>query len=305
MKIANDITQLIGNTPLLKINSLSQNANIIGKCEFLNPASSIKDRAALFMINQAIKDGKIDANTTIIEPTSGNTGIALAMICATQRRKLILTMPESMSQERIKLLRYLGAKVILTDASGGMNAAIAKANELAKSIPNSVILGQFDNPNNPLAHEKTTAIEILNDMDNDIDVFVTSVGTGGTLSGIAKVLKQKIPHIYIVALEPCQSAILSGKSPNPHKIQGIGAGFVPNTLDVSLYDEVLCIDENEAIKYAKDVARSDGLLVGISSGANLAGAFKLSQRDEFKGKNIVTILCDSSERYISTELFDE
>jgi cysteine synthase A len=305
MKIANDITQLIGNTPLLKINSLSQNANIIGKCEFLNPASSIKDRAALFMINQAIKDGKIDANTTIIEPTSGNTGIALAMICATQRRKLILTMPESMSQERIKLLRYLGAKVILTDANGGMNAAIAKANELAKSIPNSVILGQFDNPNNPLAHEKTTAIEILNDMDNDIDVFVTSVGTGGTLSGIAKVLKQKIPHIYIVALEPCQSAILSGKSPNPHKIQGIGAGFVPNTLDVSLYDEVLCIDENEAIKYAKDVARSDGLLVGISSGANLAGAFKLSQRDEFKGKNIVTILCDSSERYISTELFDE
>jgi cysteine synthase A len=305
MKIANDITQLIGNTPLLKINSLSQNANIIGKCEFLNPASSIKDRAALFMINQATKYGKIDANTTIIEPTSGNTGIALAMICATQRRKLILTMPESMSQERIKLLRYLGAKVILTDANGGMNAAIAKANELAKSIPNSVILGQFDNPNNPLAHEKTTAIEILNDMDNDIDVFVTSVGTGGTLSGIAKVLKQKIPHIYIVALEPCQSAILSGKSPNPHKIQGIGAGFVPNTLDVSLYDEVLCIDENEAIKYAKDVARSDGLLVGISSGANLAGAFKLSQRDEFKGKNIVTILCDSSERYISTELFDE
>jgi len=305
MKIANDITQLIGNTPLLKINSLSQNANIIGKCEFLNPASSIKDRAALFMINQAIKDGKIDANTTIIEPTSGNTGIALAMICATQRRKLILTMPESMSQERIKLLRYLGAKVILTDAGGGMNVAIAKANELAKSIPNSVILGQFDNPNNPLAHEKTTAIEILNDMDNDIDVFVTSVGTGGTLSGIAKVLKQKIPHIYIVALEPCQSAILSGKSPNPHKIQGIGAGFVPNTLDVSLYDEVLCIDENEAIKYAKDVAKSDGLLVGISSGANLAGAFKLSQRDEFKGKNIVTILCDSSERYISTELFDE
>ena len=305
MKIANDITQLIGNTPLLKINSLSQNANIIGKCEFLNPASSIKDRAALFMVNQAIKDGKIDTNTTIIEPTSGNTGIALAMICATQRRKLILTMPESMSQERIKLLRYLGAKVILTDANGGMNAAIAKANELAKSIPNSVILGQFDNPNNPLAHEKTTAIEILNDMDNDIDVFVTSVGTGGTLSGIAKVLKQKIPHIYIVALEPCQSAILSGKSPNPHKIQGIGAGFVPNTLDVSLYDEVLCIDENEAIKYAKDVARSDGLLVGISSGANLAGAFKLSQRDEFKGKNIVTILCDSSERYISTELFDE
>jgi cysteine synthase A len=305
MKIANDITQLIGNTPLLKINSLSQNANIIGKCEFLNPASSIKDRAALFMINQAIKDGKIDANTTIIEPTSGNTGIALAMICATQRRKLILTMPESMSQERIKLLRYLGAKVILTDASGGMNAAIAKANELAKSIPNSVILGQFDHPNNPLAHEKTTAIEILNDMDNDIDVFVTSVGTGGTLSGIAKVLKQKIPHIYIVALEPCQSAILSGKSPNPHKIQGIGAGFVPKTLDVSLYDEVLCIDENEAIKYAKDVAKSDGLLVGISSGANLAGAAKLSQRDEFRGKNIVTILCDSSERYISTELFDE
>lgn len=305
MKIANDITQLIGNTPLLKINSLSQNANIIGKCEFLNPASSIKDRAALFMINQAIKDGKIDANTTIIEPTSGNTGIALAMICATQRRKLILTMPESMSQERIKLLRYLGAKVILTDASGGMNAAIAKANELAKSIPNSVILGQFDNPNNPLAHEKTTAIEILNDMDNDIDVFVTSVGTGGTLSGIAKVLKQKIPHIYIVALEPCQSAILSGKSPNPHKIQGIGAGFVPKTLDVSLYDEVLCIDEDEAIKYAKDVAKSDGLLVGISSGANLAGAAKLSQRDEFRGKNIVTILCDSSERYISTELFDE
>ena len=305
MKIANDITQLIGNTPLLKINSLSQNANIIGKCEFLNPASSIKDRAALFMINQAIKDGKIDANTTIIEPTSGNTGIALAMICATQRRKLILTMPESMSQERIKLLRYLGAKVILTDASGGMNAAIAKANELAKSIPNSVILGQFDNPNNPLAHEKTTAIEILNDMDNDIDVFVTSVGTGGTLSGIAKVLKQKIPHIYIVALEPCQSAILSGKSPNPHKIQGIGAGFVPKTLDVSLYDEVLCIDEDEAINYAKDVAKSDGLLVGISSGANLAGAAKLSQRDEFRGKNIVTILCDSSERYISTELFDE
>jgi cysteine synthase A len=305
MKIANDITQLIGNTPIIRVNSLSNQANILAKCEFMNPASSIKDRAALFMINQAIKDGKIDNQTTIIEPTSGNTGIALAMICATQNRKLILTMPESMSVERIKLLRYLGAKVILTDKDGGMNAAIQKANQLHKEIPNSIILNQFENPNNPLSHENTTALEILNDLENQIDVFVTSVGTGGTLSGIAKVLKAKIPHIHIVALEPCNCAILSGKSPNPHKIQGIGAGFVPSILDTTIYDEVMCIDEDEAFAFARSVAKKDGLLVGISSGANLAGAYKLSQRDEFRDKNIVTILCDSAERYISTELFDE
>jgi len=305
MKILSNITQAIGNTPLVKVESLSNKATIIGKCEFLNPASSVKDRVALHMIQEAIKRGEIKPNSTIIEPTSGNTGIGLAMVCATKGLKLILTMPDSMSIERRKLLAYMGAKIVLTPASLGMQGSIDKAKELASSIDDSIILSQFENPDNPSSHAKTTALEILKDCDNDIDVFVTSVGTGGTLSGVAKVLKEHIPHIHIVALEPCSCAVLEGKEPHPHKIQGIGAGFVPKVLDTSLYDEVLCIDDDVAFKFARSVARADGLLVGISSGANLAGAYELSKRDEFKDKKILTILCDSSERYISTELFDE
>jgi len=305
MKIYGDITEVIGNTPLVKINSLSRYSEIIGKCEFLNPASSVKDRIALFMIERAISRGDIDKDTIIIEPTSGNTGIGLAMVCATKGLKLILTMPESMSIERRKLLLYMGAKIELTDSSLGMFGAIQKAKDLHSQIDNSIILSQFENMDNPLAHTQTTAKEILKDCDGNIDVFITSVGTGGTLSGVAKVLKEQNPDIYIVAVEPCKSAVLSGNRAGTHNIQGIGAGFIPKVLDTTLYDEVICIDDNTAIEFARDVAKEDGLLVGISSGANLAGAYKISQREEFYGKRVVTILCDSSERYISTELFNE
>ena len=307
MKIAQNITELIGNTPLVKLQKLSRQtgATILAKCEFMNPTSSVKDRIGFNMIKRAMEDGHINKDTTIIEPTSGNTGIALASICAALDLKLILTMPESMSIERRKLLKALGAELVLTAASEGMKGAISKANELKNEIENSLILQQFSNPANPEIHRKTTAVEILRDTDNNVDAFVAAVGTGGTLTGTSTVLKQKLPNIKIFAVEPKDSAILSGNNAGPHKIQGIGAGFIPDILDVTIYNEVIKVSNEDAIATAKMLALTEGLLVGISSGANVYAASQIASREEFKGKIIVTILCDTGERYLSTTLFDE
>lgn len=304
--IANSIEDLIGNTPLVKINSLSKETGntILGKCEFMNPTSSVKDRIALNMINEAIKSGKINQDTTIIEPTSGNTGIGLAAICASKSIKLILTMPESMSIERQKLLTYLGATLVLTPASEGMNGAIEKANELERESKNALVLQQFNNPNNPDIHRKTTAIEILNDTNKQVDVFVAAVGTGGTLTGTAEVLREHIPNLHVVAVEPQTSAVLSGKSAGAHKIQGIGAGFIPKILNTSIYDEVIMVSNEDAYTMAQKIAKEEGLLIGISAGANLYAALQIAKREKNKNKTIVTILCDTAERYLSTELFD-
>ena len=305
--IANSIEELIGNTPLVKINSLSAETGttILGKCEFMNPTSSVKDRIALNMINEAIKSGKIAENSTIIEPTSGNTGIGLAAICAAKRLKLILTMPDSMSIERQKLLTYLGAKLVLTPASKGMNGSIEKANALAEELDDAIVLQQFQNPNNPDIHRKTTALEILRDTDNSIDIFIAAVGTGGTLTGTSEVLKDKLPNLKSIAVEPENSAILSGRSAGAHKIQGIGAGFIPDILNTSIYDDIITVSNEDAYKMSRKVAKEEGLLVGISAGANLHAAYLTALKPENKGKMIVTILCDTAERYLSTELFDE
>ncbi|HEO98587.1 MAG: cysteine synthase A [Campylobacterales bacterium] len=304
--LANDITELIGNTPLVKINSLSEEtgATILGKCEFMNPTSSVKDRIAFNMINEAMKAGRINQETTIIEPTSGNTGIGLAAICAAKGLKLILTMPESMSIERRKLLTHLGANLVLTPAIEGMGGAIEKAAQLQKELDNAIVLQQFDNPDNPAIHRKTTALEILKDTDHRLDIFVAAVGTGGTLTGTSEVLKQHLPDTYCVAVEPQSSSVLYGKSPGPHKIQGIGAGFIPSVLNTEIYDEVIPVADDDAFAMSRKVAKEEGLLVGISAGANLYAAVQLAKRPENKGKTIVTILCDTAERYLSTELFE-
>jgi len=303
--IANSIEELIGNTPLVKINSLSNETGttILGKCEFMNPTSSVKDRIALNMINKAIEAGKITTNTTIIEPTSGNTGIGLAAICASKGLKLILTMPDSMSIERQKLLTYLGAELVLTPASDGMNGSIEKANALEKELDDAIVLQQFQNPDNPNIHKKTTAVEILNDTNGEVDIFVAAVGTGGTLTGTTEALKAKLPTLTSIAVEPATSAVLSGSHAGPHKIQGIGAGFIPDILNCSLYDEVIAVKDSDAFHMAQKVAQKEGLLVGISSGANLYAAYQTALKPENKGKVIVTILCDTAERYLSTELF--
>ncbi len=305
--IANSIEALIGNTPLVKLKTLSREsgAAILGKCEFMNPTSSVKDRIALNMIERAIQEGRIGPETTIIEPTSGNTGVGLAAICASKSLKLILTMPESMSMERRKLLTHLGAKLILTPASGGMGAAIAEAQSLQESLDDAIILQQFQNPNNPDIHRKTTAPEILKDTDGHLDYFVAAVGTGGTLTGTSEALKAELPQLKAVAVEPEASAILSGGKAGPHKIQGIGAGFVPDILNTSIYDEVIRVSNEDAFAMAKRVAREEGLLIGISAGANLQAAYDIACREENRGKTIVTILCDTAERYLSTELFSE
>jgi cysteine synthase A len=307
MNIAKNITELVGNTPLVRLNEASEisGAIILGKCEFLNPTSSVKDRIGYNMIRRGIESGKITPNTTIIEPTSGNTGIALAANCAAQKLKLILTMPESMSIERRNLLKALGAELVLTPAAKGMKGAIAKAEELQSSTPDSIILQQFENPNNPEIHELTTAKEILNDTDGNVDVFVAAVGTGGTLTGTSNVLKEHNPNIAIFAVEPAASAILSGEDPSPHKIQGIGAGFVPAILDTHCYGEVIKVSNEDAIETSRMLAKKEGLLVGISAGANVWAAMQVGSRPEFQGKTIVTILCDTGERYLSTELFSE
>lgn len=303
--IANSIEELVGNTPLVRLNKLSElsGATILGKCEFMNPTSSVKDRIALNMVNVALESGQIDENSTIIEPTSGNTGIGLAAICAAKGLKLILTMPESMSIERRKLLTHLGAKIVLTPASKGMAGAISKAEELAQEI-NGFVLQQFNNPNNPEIHRKTTALEILKDTDNNLDYFVAAVGTGGTLTGTSEVLKKELPHLKAIAVEPSNSPILSGGAAAPHKIQGIGAGFVPEILNTRIYNEIINIDDDVAFNMAREVALQEGLLIGISAGANVAAAYEVAKRPENKNKIIVTVLCDTAERYLSTELFN-
>jgi len=304
--IANSIEELIGNTPLIKINSLSNGTGvtILGKCEFMNPTSSVKDRIAFNMVNEALKSGDINHDTTLIEPTSGNTGIGLAAICAAKGLKLILTMPESMSIERRKILTHLGAKLVLTPAAEGMSGAIRKASELEKELENAKVLQQFNNPNNPDIHRKTTAPEILKDTQNNIDIFIASVGTGGTLTGTSEVLKEHIPTVQVIAVEPSASPVLEGGKAGAHKIQGIGAGFIPQILNTKIYDEVLAVSDEASFAMARKIAKEEGLLIGISAGANLHAAWIIASRPENKGKTIVTILCDTAERYLSTELFD-
>lgn len=305
MKIAKDVTQLIGNTPLVRINELSNStgAEILGKCEFMNPSSSVKDRIALAMIETAIEEGKINENTIVVEPTSGNTGIGLAMVCAAKGIKLILTMPESMSMERRQLLSALGATIDLTPALKGMKGAIDRAAQINNETENSFMPQQFNNPANPEVHRKTTAVEILEDTDGQVDIVVAAVGTGGSLTGISEIVKKHNPNAKIVAVEPSSSPVISGGSPAPHKIQGIGAGFIPTVLNTEIFDEVIKVDDEDAFATSKKLAQTDGLLVGISAGANIWAATQVANRPENKGKTIVTILCDTGERYLSTALY--
>ena len=308
-KVYNSVTELIGGTPLLKANNFIKandiKANIYVKLEYFNPAGSVKDRIAKAMIEQAEKDGKLKPGATIIEPTSGNTGIGLASVAAARGYKAILTMPETMSVERRNLLKAYGAKIVLTDGSKGMKGAIAKAEELAKETPNSFIPEQFANPANPAAHEATTGPEIYNDLDGKVDAFIAGVGTGGTLSGVGRYLKKQDKDIRVVAVEPATSPVLSKGQAGPHKIQGIGAGFVPETLDTKVYDEVIAVPNEDVFKYGLQISHVEGVLIGISSGAALAAAIELAKRPEFEGKNIVALLPDTGDRYLSTELFTE
>jgi cysteine synthase A len=308
-KIYENIVETIGDTPLVRLNRTAENAktvaNILLKLEFFNPLSSVKDRLAYGMIEAAEQAGKINAKTVIVEPTSGNTGIALAFICAAKGYKLILTMPESMSVERRKMLKLLGADLELTPAAKGMRGAIEKAEEIIASNANSIMLQQFKNPANPVMHQFTTAEEIWNDTAGKVDIFITGVGTGGTLTGVAQVLKNKNPAIKIIAVEPEDSPVLSGGNPGPHKIQGIGAGFVPDVLDVKLIDEIVTIGNETAFATAREVSRLDGIAAGISSGATIAAALEVGARAENKGKNIVVIVASCAERYLSTALFGE
>lgn len=302
MKIANNMTELIGNTPLVKINKLSS-ANILAKVESFNPAGSIKDRPALNMIEKAEQEGLINKDTIIIEPTSGNTGIGLAMVCAIKGYKMILTMPETMSLERRKLLKAYGAELVLTDGSKGMQGAVDKAIELNKKYPNSFIPQQFDNPANPEAHIKTTAEEIWHDTDGKVDIIVAGVGTGGTITGIAKGLKSHNPHIKAIAVEPKSSQVLAGKPAGAHKIQGIGANFVPKNFDYSVVDEIIPVSDEDSMETARKLATEEGILCGISSGAAMYAAIEISKQPEYKDKMIVVILPDLGERYLSSELF--
>ncbi|MCH4886812.1 cysteine synthase A [Acidaminobacter sp. JC074] len=306
MKVANKLTDLIGKTPMLKLNNYNETKGvdgIIAKLEYFNPLGSVKDRAAFEMIDAAEKDGKLTPGTVIIEPTSGNTGVGLAFVAASKGYDLILTMPDTMSVERRNLLSALGAKLILTPGAGGMKAAIDKAYELQEEYEKSFIPQQFENNANPDAHRKTTALEILEDLDEKVDIFVAGVGTGGTITGVGETLKEKLKDVKIVAVEPEGSAVISGESPGPHKIQGIGAGFIPKNLNTEVIDEVIKVKNEDAFETSKQVARSEGLLVGISSGAALHAATVLASRPENKGKNIVVLLADSGERYLSTALY--
>lgn len=309
MTIYKAISDLIGNTPLVELTHIEEkeglDAKIVAKVEFFNPAGSVKDRIAKKMIEDAEKKGLIKPGATLIEPTSGNTGIGIASVAAAKGYKAIMTMPETMSVERRNLLKAYGAQVVLTDGKAGMKGAIAKAQELAKNTPNSFIPSQFENPSNPQAHYETTGPEIWNDTDGKVDIFVAGVGTGGTVSGTGKYLKEKNPNVKVVAVEPKSSPVLSEGHAGPHGIQGIGAGFVPDTLDTKIYDEVLPVTNEQAYQTGRLIAHSEGMLVGISSGAATYAAIQLAKRPENKGKTIVVLLPDTGERYLSTPMFQE
>ncbi len=308
-KIYKSVTELIGNTPLLEAQNFSKkfnvNAKILVKLEYFNPAGSVKDRIAKAMIEQAEKDGVLKKGSVIIEPTSGNTGIGLASVAAAKGYRAILTMPETMSIERRNLLKAYGAEIVLTDGAKGMKGAIVKADELAKEIPNSFIPGQFVNPENPKMHYLTTGPEIWEDTAGAVDAFIAGVGTGGTLSGVGKFLKEKNPAVKIIAVEPATSPVLSQGRAGAHKIQGIGAGFVPETLDTNIYDEIIAVENEDAFKFGREFSRAEGVLIGISSGAALAAAVQIANRADFKNKNIVVLLPDTGDRYLSTDLFKD
>lgn len=306
-KIYQGAVELIGNTPLVEVINLEKEqelkARVLVKLEYLNPAGSVKDRIAKAMLEDAEKSGKLHEGSVIIEPTSGNTGIGLAAIAASKGYRVILTMPETMSVERRNLMKAYGAELVLTEGAKGMSGAIAKAKELAEEIPNSFIPSQFTNPANPEVHEKTTGVEIWDDTDGTVDIFVAGVGTGGTITGVGKYLKSKNPNVKVVAVEPKGSPVLSEGVSGPHKIQGIGAGFVPETLDTKVYDEVIAIENEDAFEIGREIARTEGVLVGISSGAAVWAAIQLAKRPENKGKTIVALLPDTGERYLSTPMF--
>ncbi len=309
-KIVENATELIGHTPLLKVSNYAaqagvKDATILAKLEYFNPAGSVKDRIAYNMVIRAEKEGLLKPGATIIEPTSGNTGIGLASVAAARGYRTILTLPDTMSVERRNLLKAYGAELVLTEGAKGMKGAIAKAEELNREIPGSIILGQFDNPYNPEAHELTTGPEIWEDTDGKVDIFVAGVGTGGTVTGVGKYLKSKNPNVKIVAVEPAGSPVLSGGQPGPHKLQGIGAGFVPKVLDTTIYDEIIKVENEEAFAAGRAIARKEGVLVGITSGAAIHAATLLAKRPENAGKVIVALLPDSGDRYLSTPLFTE
>lgn len=308
-RIYNDITETIGNTPLVRLNRTAKQhgaqADVLLKLEFFNPLSSVKDRIGYSMIEAGLKSGKINQDSVLIEATSGNTGIALAFVAAAKGLKLILTMPETMSMERRKLLKVLGARLVLTEGAKGMKGAIAKAEELAAKIPNSVIMQQFANPANPEIHRKTTAEEIWRDTDGKVDIVVSGIGTGGTITGVGEVLKPRKPELQIVAVEPASSPVLSGGNPGPHKLQGLGAGFVPQVLNTKVYDKVITVKEEDAGPISKQVSQLDGIPVGISSGAAVWAALQLAKEPENKGKLIVAVIPSASERYLSTWLFSD
>ena len=307
-QVYDSITDTIGATPLVRVHRLAKNAgakaDILAKCEFFNPFDSVKDRIGVSMIAAAEAAGRIKAGTVLVEPTSGNTGIALAFVCAARGYRLILTMPESMSVERRKMLKLLGAELELTPAAQGMRGAIAKAEEITRSLPDAFIPQQFQNPANPEIHRRTTAEEIWRDTDGKVDVVISGVGTGGTLTGVGSVLKPRKPGLKMIAVEPEDSAVLSGGPPGSHRIQGIGAGFIPDILDTSLIDEIVRIGNDTAVNYARDAARLEGLAVGLSSGAALAAALEVGARPEMTGKTLIVVLPDFAERYLSTALFD-
>ncbi len=305
MKVYSDITKVVGNTPLVKLNKLTKDsqATVLVKLESMNPLWSVKDRIGVAMIDAAEREGKLKPGGIIVEPTSGNTGIALAFVSATRGYKLILTMPETMSLERRKLLKILGAELVLTPGEKGMKGAVDKAEEIHKNTPGSILPQQFNNPANPEIHRKTTAEEIFRDTDGNVDFFVAGVGTGGTITGVSEVLKNKIPGFKTIAVEPLESAVLSGGNPGPHKIQGIGAGFIPGVFNKDLIDEIIKVKHDDAGEISRRLAKEEGILAGISSGANVWAALQVAKRPENKGKTIVTIICDTGERYLSTWLF--